>query len=100
MSELKTTNLKLTIKNILTLCSACFLLVLSQSAPGQMNSQMDRLQLQYQRQHHIRQQQRYDNQLQQFNKQQDRIKRENQQMQLQLKRNQIVPQQQQEQQEK
>jgi len=92
MSELKTRSLKLTIKNSLALCGACFLLVLSQNSPGQTSSQMDRLQLQYQRQHQIRQQQRYDDQLQQYNKQQNRIKRENQQMHKQLKRNKPMPQ--------
>jgi hypothetical protein len=96
VSELKRRSLKVTIKNSLTLCGACFLLVLSQNSPGQM----DRLQQQYQRQDQTRQQQRYDNQLQQYNKQQDRIKRENQQMHKQLKRNQLMPQQQPEQQEK
>jgi hypothetical protein len=90
----------MTIKNSLTLYSACFLLVLSPNSQGQMNSQMDRLQQQYQRQDQTRQQQRYNDQLQRYNKQQDRIKRENQEMHKQLKRNQLTPQQQLEKQEK
>jgi len=86
----------MTLKNSLTLCGAYFLLVFSQNSLGQMSSQMDRLQQQYQQQHQIRQQERYYNQLQQYNKQQDRIKRENELMREQPQQAHPMPQKQQE----